>query len=338
MSFCAANLCQTARLLETKEKTLIAFQNWYSALKPRYGGTIPAKGSIGGVLVVLERLQKNYDLSIDSHTAEGGSQIAGASGAAVRSILRRFGETRPFLEEGGRTNRGLRGDVNRLFTALGSGELEKLSKAKRNRLLRQLQQFLVDKVRDYHDLQRLGIVYDPTKSTWQVICDLLDEARKNGKDAPVAQYLVGAKLQIRFPRIEISNESFSTADLQLGRHGDFYIGNTVFHVTVSPTLSLYDKCKRNLKNGYEVYLLVRNKDVVGTKQNAENTASGRITVQSIEGFVSQNLDELAAFSAEQRTRELKALLETYNSRVDNADSNKSLMIEIPPNIAKDKRS
>ena len=313
-----------------KEKADTAFQQWYNSLK-RYG-KFPAKGTVGGALVVLDRLQQKFDLSIDSHTAKGGSQISGASGAAVRAILERFDETRPFLQEGGRTNRGLRGDIKRLLEAVKSANLETLTKTQRNEILSELQQVLVARVREYHDLQRLEIIYDPSKSTWQCICDLLDAARENGKDGPVAQYLVGAKLQLRFPTLQISNESFSTADAQLGRHGDFYVGSTIFHVTVSPMPTLYNKCKRNLKNGFKVYLLVRNKDVVGTKQNAENTAPGQIVVESIEGFVSQNLDELAIFSEEGRANEFRRLLETYNRRVDATEMNKALMIEIPLNL------
>jgi hypothetical protein len=96
---------------------------------------------------------------------------------------------------------------------------------------------------------------------------------------------------------------------------------------------LYDKCKRNLRDGFKVYLLVRNKDVVGTKQNAENTAPGQIVVESIETFIGQNLDELAVFSEGLRASEFRRLLETYNQRVDAVDTNKSLMVEIPPNLA-----
>jgi hypothetical protein len=281
---------------------------------------------------VLERLQENFDLSIESHTAKGGSQISGAGRAAVRVILERFGESRPFLQEGGRTNRGLRGDIKQLLDAVALAHLDRLSKGKRNEILRELQEVIVSKVREYHDLQRLEVSYDASKSSWQCISDLLDTAQDSGKDGPVAQYLVGAKLQLRFPQLEISNESLSTADVQLGRHGDFYIGNTVFHVTVSPTPALYEKCKRNLRDGLKVYLLVRDKDLIGTKQNAENTAMGQIAVESIEAFVSQNLDELAAFSDEGRTDQFRELLITYNTRVDATEMNKSLMIEIPPNL------
>lgn len=309
-----------------------AFRDWYTSLPLIHGGKIPAKGTIAGALVVLDRLQEDFDLSIEAHTAKGGSQISGAGRAAVTSILERFGETRPFLQEGGRTNRDLRGEIKRLLDGIAGAGLDQLSETNRNEVLKELQGILVQKVREYHDLQRLEVSYEPSKSTWQFICELLDAARESGKDGPVAQYLVGAKLQLRFPQIKLSNESFSTADSQLGRFGDFYIGNTVFHVTVSPALVLYEKCRRNLREGLQVYLLVRDKDVMGTKQNAENTAVGQITVESIEAFVGQNLDELAAFSNQGRATELKQLLAMYNSRVDEVEMNKSLMIEIPANL------
>jgi hypothetical protein len=219
-----------------------------------------------------------------------------------------------------------------LLEVIESMHLEELPTGERNEILNNMQGFLIDKLSDYNDLQRLEVTYDPSNSTWQIISDLLDKARETGKEGPVAQYLVGAKLQLRFPELEISNESFSTSDVQLGRSGDFLVGNTVFHVTVAPMPALYEKCTRNIRDGIGVYLLVRYKDLVGTKQNAENVAPGQIMVESIETFVSQNLDELAVFSQVQRVSEFRRLLETYNRRVENADTNRALMVEIPPNI------
>jgi hypothetical protein len=314
-----------------EEKATSVFISWYKTLA-NYSG-FPAKGTIAGSLVVLERLKDNFDLDIDAHTAKGGSQIRGAGGSAVRHILESFGETRPFLSEGGRTNRGLRGGINGMLDAIGSTRLDRLASERRNAILSALQLFLVDRVRDFHSLQRLEIVYDPAKSTWQSIQDLLSKAAEAGKDGPVAQYLVGAKLQLRFPETEISNESYSTADVQTRRRGDFQIGDTVFHVTVAPMLPLFEKCRRNIDEGFKVYLLVPDRVVAGTKQNSELQAAGKISVESIESFVSQNIDELSAFSKSEVKKEFRELLEIYNKRVDAVETNKSMMIEIPVNLA-----
>jgi len=314
-----------------EEKATIAFVRWYENLS-LYSG-FPAKGTIAGGLVVLEQLKGDFDLSIDAHTTKGRSQIRGAGRSAVKRILESYGETRPFLKEGGRTNRGLRGDINGMLDAIGSARLDRLTVERRNAILAALQQFLLDRVRDFHSLQRLEIVYDPARSTWQSIQDLLGKAAEAGKEGPVAQYLVGAKLQRRFPEMEISNESYSTADVQLGRRGDFHIGDTVFHVTVAPMGALYEKCKRNLDEGFKVYLLVPDRLVAGTKQNSELQAAGKISVESIESFVSQNIDELSGFSRTEVKRELRELFEIYNERVDAGETNKSMMIEIPVNLS-----
>jgi hypothetical protein len=306
------------------------FAAWYANLK-RYGG-FPARGTIGGALVVLERLRQGLPLDIEAHTARGGAQIVGASGAAVASILARFGETRPFLSEGGRTNRGLRGDIAGMLGVLAATGLGQLPDDARDAHIAQLQRFLVDRVRDYHNRQRLRVLYDPAKSTWQFIHDFLRVAREVGKEGQVAQYLVGAKLQLRFPNLSVGNHLASTADTPSGRRGDFAIGRTVFHVTVSPMGSVYEKSQRDLDAGYRVYLLVADEAVVGAKQLAEATSAGRISVESIETFVAQNLDELTTFGEHDPRSQIRQLLETYNRRVDAIETDKSLLIEFPPNI------
>ncbi len=161
-------------------------------------------------LVVLERLKTSFDLDLASHLAPGGAQIQGASGAAVRNILAAFGETRAFVGEGGRTNRASPAYAKGLLGAIGSAGLQALGEEERRAVLHELQSFLVDKVREFHNRERLKPVYDPTQSTRHFICDLLALAEETGKRGPVAQYLVGAKLQLRFPKVKVRNKSNPT--------------------------------------------------------------------------------------------------------------------------------
>lgn len=221
-------------------------------------------------------------------------------------------------------------NIEAMLTAIGEADLERHPRSKRNSILSDIEGFLVEKVEEFY--RPLKFSYDPAKSTWQSIHDLLGKAAKQGKEEPVAKYLVGAKLQLRFPEMQISNESDNTADVQLGRQGDFHIGDTVFHVTVAPMSALYEKCKRNLDEGFKVYLLVPDRLVAGTKQNSELEAAGKIFVGSIESFVSQNIDELSGFSMSEGKKEFRCLLEMYNNRVDAVETNKSMMIEIPVNL------
>ncbi|MBS3942703.1 MAG: DUF4928 family protein [Dethiobacter sp.] len=319
-------------LQDARERTLSAFHNWYDHLTVYTASGGPAKGTISAALVVLERLKKDFSLEIEAHRAKGASQIKGVSGAAVEKILARFGENRPFVREGGRTNRGVPGDMRGMLVAISKAELDDMAPEERNDILDNLQEILVEKVAEFHNRQKLKMVYDSTKSTWQNVYDLLKIADMTGKQGPVAQHLVGAKLQLRFPGLEIGNESYSTKDDQLGRHGDFLVGDTVFHVTVAPMQGVYDKSKRNIEEGLRPCLLVKDHCLAGVRQNAELVAPGRIVVESIETFVSQNIEEIAMFSKDKLVPGLYSLFMTYNQRVDKAEIDKSMMIDIPLNL------
>ncbi|GAB4209952.1 MAG: hypothetical protein OHK0022_42030 [Roseiflexaceae bacterium] len=309
-----------------------AFQNWYQRASNSDG--FPAKGTIAGALVVLERLKDNFDLNIDSHMAKGGAQIKGASGARVKDILNQHGETRRFVSEGGRTNRGLPSQMRDMLAAIKTAHLDNISPDSRTDILHRLQHFLVAKIQDWHNQQRMDIEYNPSKSTRYIIGKILDIAKSKGKSGQVAQYLVGTKLELRLrgSSIVVSNESYSTADSQLNREGDFLIGNTVFHVTMSPALPVFEKCKQNLFRGYRVFLLVPDNQVFGARSTAEATAPGQIAVESIESFVSQNIDEMSQFSEDNLKTEFLELLETYNNRVNSVEIDKSILIDIPPNL------
>lgn len=312
----------------------LEFTQWYEQLR-KFANGYPARGTISGALVVLERLKTNPDLKIEGHTAIGGSQIRGASGEAIKKILAMHGEMRPFLSEGGRTNRGLRGDIQKLLEALQVVKLEKLTNDDRITLLDKMQDFLVEKVREYHNLQKVKFIFFPGLSTWENIKELLESTKQPNKEGPVAQYLIGAKLTLRFPNLKISNETYSTADVQLGRVCDFLVGNTAIHVTVAPMGGVFEKCRRNLEQGYRPLLIVPQDRVLASMQIAEEVAPNKIMVISLESFISQNIEELSEFSSDKLKERIHNLLDIYNIRVDEIERDKSLLIEIPENLKND---
>ena len=319
--------------MRMKTDILQSLKTWYGDLPTHKPSGGPARGTIGAALVVLDRLKEDCCLELAHHQAEGGAQIKGLSAQSVARILERFGERRPFLKEGGRTNRGVPGDIEKMLVVLRRHHIERLESEKRAAIIAVLQSFLVDRVREFHNRQRLKLSYDASKSTWQSVSDLLSLAREKGKEGMVAQYLVGAKLALRFPDLKVENLSYSTADEQLGRPGDFYLGSTAFHVTVAPTMpALYEKCRRNMEQGYRVYMLVPDRCLVGARQSAEATASGKIAVESIESFVGNNIEELSRFSGDQLRDGFRRLLDEYNRRVDSVETDKSMLIEIPKNL------
>lgn len=308
------------------------FIEWYNSLKIVKANNGPANGTIAATLVVLNRLKYDYNLDFNAHVAKGGAQIKGASGAAVAAILKSFGEERPFAKEGGRTNRGSSSEIRSLLEALKKLPLDQQSKERRNEELRAMQSFLVDRVRDFHNRQKIKFTFDPSLSTWHIVHNLLSEAVVVGKAGYVAQHLVGAKLQLRFPDIEVSNEGGSTADMQTQRPGDFLIGHTAFHVTVAPMHPVFEKCRYNIQQGFRPFLLVPDNKLIGARQIAEQTCDQQIAVESIESFVSQNINEISAFSKDKLTESFKDMVFLYNCRVDQAETDKSLMIELPSNL------
>ena len=314
------------------KRALRAFESWYSGLtRYKMNNNFPAKGTMGAALHVLDRLKKTYDLNLPTHLAPKGTQIAGYGGPSVKRLLAEFSETRQFLAEG-RTNRGVVDDVRALLEALRPLKLERLEETERNEILQLLQERMVEEVRAFHSHERLKVEYDRSKSTWQSVHDLLALATEVGKEGPVAQHLVGAKLQLRYPKISVENRSYSTADEQSRLSGDYRIGDTVFHITVAPNPGHFDKCVRNLRQNLRVYLVVPERLVIGSKQLAEQREPGRISVQSVESFVAQNLDEITEFSAGRVVDGFRRLLRTYNERVDQVEPDKSMLIDIPENM------
>ena len=114
--------------------------------------------------------------------------------------------------------------------------------------------------------------------------------------------------------------------------GDYLVGDTVFHVILSPVMTVYDQCQENLEQGFQVCLLVTDKYFCGTRQNAEIILPGKITVASIESFVSQTIERLAEFSTSKVKDMLRTLLEVYNQRVRALETDQSLLIAIPENL------
>lgn len=304
---------------------------WYAAL-PRSQSILSAKGSVAIGLLILERLRTVFDFSIEAHLAAGNAQIRGASKARLTKILARYGESRPFLGEAGRTNRSSPANARNLPQSLGESDLVELAESERLDCLTVLQKLLVQKLQAFHDLERLKPAFDPSSSTRTFIRDLLALAAQTRKRGPVAQHLVGAKLEMRFPTIAVRIEPVSAADDPSGQPGGFVVGDTTFHVTVAPMTGHYEKCLRNLRDGRRVYLLVPDDMVIGARQNLELSAPGRVAVESIESFVAQNIEELSEFNRHRLCGGVRQLLETYNRRVDQAELDKSLLIEIPGNL------
>lgn len=312
----------------SSSKVKKAITGWIGTLQ-RYAGNFPAKGTLGGALVVLERLKTDFDLDIDAHTAASGTQIAGLSGNSVKKILIELGEQRGLGTEVGRTNRGARSEVSDLLDVIGILRLETLSQTDRRMALTEAQKVVAEKVAEWFNQQRITFEFDSRRSTRNTIGLILSSAKESGKEGAVAQHLVGAKLAMRFPRLKIANEGVNTADTPTKRNGDFHLGDMPIHVTVAPMSGVFEKCRKNISKGYRPLLLVPDRYLQAARDIAGLEGLEGLAVESIESYVALNCDELSEGSRELHPFQLKELLTTYNKRVDAVEVDKSLQIEIP---------
>jgi hypothetical protein len=314
------------------DKAIYTAENWYESQRSENGHVNTNVMTSG--MAVAELLRHDFPLNADNVKSEKGSQVKGLSGGLAKKVLAKFGETRKFTSEGGRTSRGTLKLATELALAL-SDALEPFhpDAAMRDRIADELQKLFVQKVQeDYFNKQRLKVAIDPEKPVSRIVDDIFDvaNARSDKPSGAVAQHLVGAKLELRFPNLSVGRDSANAADLQTDRQGDFQLGNTAFHVTVSPMAKLVERAEENLRNGFRPVVLVpeqRHDFAIGLFESVG--LSDHVGVQSIETFVGANIEELAEFSQEKIKLEIALLIRKYNERIKDCERDLSLQIEEP---------
>lgn len=151
-----------------------------------------------------------------------------------------------------------------------------------------------------------------------VICDILDQAQEKKRSKDVAEYLVGAKLELRFGEGAVQPKNVNTPSLE--QLADFRFGGAAFEVT---TAASADRAHLNqigeilTNTGLELWLLTRKRDREKW-QNAVDAMYGdqanRVVVTDIETFVGQNTSEIGRFVPEDTRATLAALFSRYTNR------------------------
>ncbi|MCG3129551.1 MAG: hypothetical protein FLDDKLPJ_00284 [Phycisphaerae bacterium] len=316
--------------VEVESRKVIA--EWFGKLEPdRRYKPLPPRGAVAAAIVVLEILKARFDLDPNAHVTKKKGQIAGMGKGAIQKVLAAHGEKRTFLKEGGRTNRGNHAIVASLLEAVTGARLDRVTDAERVTGLHAMQAYLTERVNDYFQQERIKVEFNPTSPARTFIANILVVAEKKSRADYVAQHLVGAKLAQRFPDATITNFAGSAADEQSGRVGDFQIGDAAFHVTISPTSEICAKCGANLKAGTSAVLLVPDGRLAAARELARQQGIlDRIMVESIESFVGQNMAELSEFRRDRLRDELAQLVAEYNRRVEEVETDMSLLIDVPP--------
>jgi hypothetical protein len=149
-----------------------------------------------------------------------------------------------------------------------------------------------------------------------IIADILDQAQEKKRAKDVAEYLVGAKLQLRLGENTVQPKNVNTPNR--GQPADFQVGTTAIEVTVNPADGRHlSQIQRILKDmTLHVWLLVRLKDREKWQNVVDvtlaETLAGRVAITDIETFVGQNISEIGGFDVAKVAAELAKLFRVYN--------------------------
>ena len=312
-----------------------AIDDWYETHRTETGvnRNVMAVG-----LIMCEHMGTHFPL--DEARWFSGSQIRLLSGPRINKILARHGETRSLASEGGRTSRGSQ-ELARGFEAAvnSSTAAEAFGAAGRDvraDVINSLQAAMVERIQaDFFDKERLRIEYRSHEPTNAAVRQLLDAASRRGGNATgaVAQHVVGAALCLHYPDMAIDNHSYTTADEQTGRVGDFVVENAALHVTTAPGEALMRKCSANLALDLLPIVLTLRERVSAAEGLAGNfDIADLISVRNVVDFVADAVDIPAQYMRDQMAARLRGLLDTYNTRVAAAEPDPSLQVEIPDNL------
>jgi hypothetical protein len=270
------------------------------------------------------------------------------SGALIRRILARHGIIRSYASAGGRTTGAAVAAAEDLVERVNSIVADfDLDASGRQSIADVMQTWFVKMVETYFRArplsntlgQRSSSRADPIRIQPDLelpftsfVRDLLDAGIERSQSGAVAQHLVGAKLALRHRNdgVVIENHPFQAADLHTGRRGDFRINAAVFHVTMSPSEDVVLKCQDDLHRDVSPVLLVPKEAVASAERFL--TAKGlvdRVWLLPIETFVAQNIAELSVFDRSRLAAAVHDLMDEYNRRVAEAESNTSILVEMP---------
>jgi hypothetical protein len=280
---------------------------------------VPAR--LQAALALLERLRDFPSLALNEHLSQSGSAgIQGHESFGDRALERL--NLRPINKNHGRRSSNLPGWGQELLDAFAALGFANATPEVRNQVINEAQEIFAVPLRTIIDENPLE-VHLRGRTAETVVSELLLAAEEKGKSGDVGQYLVGAKLALRFNReipVYPANKSDRTSYVDLApRLGDFEIENTVIEVAVGlpDDKHLQQIADIQEKSDAEVWLLTR-ADRVETwhreLKRVEGLEPRRVVVTSVEAFVGQNITELGDFSAKGKADRLRALFELYNTR------------------------
>lgn len=284
-----------------------------------------SRNTVAMGIVVLDHLKRTCPVSRAKVISPGG-EVSGAR-SGLGKILAAYGLPESYLKE--ITTRQGHQDGQRLFEQFEWGKkLAKLPNEARLQLLDELIERFRNLAAEWLKRQNLKLEIDRQHGpdTW---IGVIIENATGRSGGIVEQQLVGAKLAKRYADIAIPNYPAHAADKQTERAGDFNISRTVYHVTAAPSRSVMQKCKKNLKAGLHPILLVpRESETTARVLAKDEKVDKGLTIIAIESFVAANIIELATVENKDYFDVLQEIVQIYNRRLAEVETDLSLQIEV----------
>jgi len=284
-----------------------------------------SRNTVAMGIVVLDHLRKNCPVSREMVISRGG-EVTGARSGLVRT-LKSYDIQDGYLKE--ITTRQGHQDGQRLFEMFEwGGKFSGLTEEERDTLILSLIDTLRHLTSEWFKRQNLKLNIDRRQapSTW---VNIIVENAKGRSGGIVEQQLVGAKLVRRFQGVDIPNHPAHAADRQTDRAGDFRVSNMVYHVTAAPSRNVLLKCAENLRAGLHPILLIPREQENKVRYLAQDEGIDQeLTIISIESFIALNIIEMATDENKDFFGVLKEIVEIYNARLSDVETDLSLRIEV----------
>lgn len=305
-----------------RQESLKILEEWIHSCTR--GGKVSRNTAAIGV-VVIDHLRKNCPVSKEDVISPGGEVKGARSG--LRNVLAVYGIPDSYLKEV--TTRQGHQDGQRLLEQFEWGnKFKALTAEEREQVSLELIEILKGLATDWLNRQSLKLDIDRRQapSTW---VQLIVENAKTRSGGVVEQHLIGAKLERRFKEVEVPNHPAHAGDRQTARAGDFEIAKLIYHVTAAPSRNVMQKCAENIKAGLHPILLIPGEQENKARILAQDEGIDKeLSIISIEAFIAFNIIELATDEKKDFFNVLQEIVEIYNRRLKEVETDLSLQIQV----------
>ncbi|MCC5786734.1 MAG: DUF4928 family protein [Phycisphaerales bacterium] len=277
---------------------------------------VPAR--LQAALALLEKLRRDPVLELTEHMSGEGSSGLKSHETFGKAACDRFNIDPPNKTHGRRSSE-IRSWGPRILDALRSTGFEAAAPPQRESMLDAAQTVVADHLRRYAESGPIA-VRCRNRSVTAVVAEIIKQAEDKRKSGDVAQYLVGAKLEARFPGIDLKRAANcgdgTWAKDETASLGDFQIGTTVIEIAVGrPDEKHIDQIASIVStDAFETWLIVRSdrRDAWIRELADAEVDMNRVSLLGINEFIGQNLGEMGRLDRSQAMAEFKKMIDAYN--------------------------